>query len=108
MSGKMRRSWIGLHARRIRLAYIKLSETAVVRFHRVYAVWISGNPRAAEIISPMDHQRSEDLQNAGRRGTDVLLIVGYLVFETDLDRAPRADLQPYVTSVLPFNPPFAL
>lgn len=61
-SGKMRRSWIGLHARRIRLAYIKLSETAVVRFHKVYAVWISGNPRAAEVISPMDHQRSEDLQ----------------------------------------------
>jgi hypothetical protein len=31
------------------------------------------------------------------------LTAGYLIFETDLDRSPRADLQPYVTSVLPFT-----
>ena len=98
--GKMHRSWIGLHARRIRLAYIKLSETAVVRFHRVYAAWISGNPHAAEVISPMDHQRSEDFQNTRRCRADSPLTAGYLIFETDLDRAPRADLQPYITSVL--------
>jgi len=104
----MHRSWIGLHARRIRLAYVKLSETAVVRFHRVYAAWISGNPRAAEVISPMDHQRGEDLQNTGRHRADLSPTAGYLIFETDLDRAPRADLQPYITSVLRFNPSFAL
>jgi len=104
----MHRSWIGLHARRIRLAYVKLSETAVVRFHRVYAAWISGNPRAAEIISSTDHQQSKVFLNTGRRRADLSLTVGYLVFETDLDRAPRADLQPYVTSVLPFYDSFAL
>ena len=102
-SGKIHRSWIGLHARRIRLAYVKLSETAVVRFHRVYAAWISGHPHAAGVISSIDHQRSEVLQNTRGRGVNLPPTAGYLIFETDLDRAPRADLEPYITSVLPFN-----
>src|SRR5258708_22807475 len=99
----MHRSWIGLHARRIGLAYVKLSETSVVQFHRVYAAWISGRPYAAETASPIDLQQSKDLQNTRRRGTNLLLTAGYLIFETDLDRAPRADMRPYVTFVLSSN-----
>lgn len=79
-----------------------------MRFHGVYAAWISGHPHAAGIISPIDHQRSEYLQNTRRRGVDLSPTAGYLIFETDLDRAPRADLDPYVTSVLFVTPSVVL
>ena len=79
-----------------------------MRFHGVYAAWISGHPHAAGIISPIDHQRSEYLQNTRRRGVDLSPTAGYLIFETDLDRAPRADLDPYVASVLFVTPSIVL
>ncbi|KAG9054730.1 hypothetical protein FS842_004289, partial [Serendipita sp. 407] len=74
----LRRSWFGVHMRKIRLAYLKLSDVAIQRLLRAFSSWVDG-----ESMEDYDF------------GTEVVGMPGYMLISTTGDHANPSTTDAY-------------